>query len=327
MNSFNGPVFIVGMPRSGTKLLRDLLNQHTLISIPDVESHFIPVLVAQFGEQLKINTQEEKETFFHAFAETSFFFSNVRKGRPITKEAFIRQCDFASWNTLFRFIALHYGKKDFSAGMIHGDKTPSYLKNVRLLRKVFPDARFIHIIRDPRDYCLSVRNIWNKNIFRAASRWDQIMTMALTYPALLGSDYIEVQYEQLTSNPLPALTRLSEFLGIQFMPEMLRIKKSHEFHGAAKGSNEILVNSQKFLKGLTEAEVKKIEKLTKNTLIHFGYTPINEVNPEKLSASVDFFYRLYDIWNIYVFHVKEKGFLKGSLYVLKLKKNLVNPSE
>ena len=59
---------------------------------------------------------------------------------------------------------------------IWGDKTPGYLSHIPLLKRLYPQAKFIHIIRDVRDYCLSIHKAWNKNILRAAQRWsDDIM--------------------------------------------------------------------------------------------------------------------------------------------------------
>lgn len=122
MTEVIGPVFIVGMPRSGTKLLRDLLNQHPMISIPDVESHFIPSLVKIFGEKPEITTTKQKENFYREFSATSFFYNNLRKNRPLEKDQFIAACDFTDWKTIFRFIAIYYSKGNFSNEIIWGIK-------------------------------------------------------------------------------------------------------------------------------------------------------------------------------------------------------------
>jgi len=49
-SNFFGPLFIIGMPRSGTKLLRDLMNQNPKIGIPAAETHFIPFMIKKFGD-------------------------------------------------------------------------------------------------------------------------------------------------------------------------------------------------------------------------------------------------------------------------------------
>jgi hypothetical protein len=321
-----GPLFIVGMPRSGTKLLRDLLNQHPLISIPDVESHFIPYMVKQFGEQLQIKTPEKKELFYDVFCQTAFYFNNVRKGRLLSKEDFVANCDFTNWSSVFKFITLYYSPKDNNLAEIWGDKTPSYLNQVKLLKRMFPNAKFIHIIRDPRDYCLSARKIWKKNIFRAAVKWQKIMKKAMEYPALLGPDYIEVYYEELTRDPQKVLTNICSFLDIHFTAEMLSVKKSNEFYGDARGSKEIILNSKKFMSELKDSEISKIEALTIPVISHFGYEVLHKVNPMKLSKSKSFLYKLEDVWNQYLFQVNEKGFIKGTVYTIKLSRNNLDPA-
>jgi len=51
---FTGPLFILGMPRSGTKLLRDLLNRNPKIGVPTSETDFIPYLIKPFGNPTRI---------------------------------------------------------------------------------------------------------------------------------------------------------------------------------------------------------------------------------------------------------------------------------
>lgn len=325
MSSFTGPLFIVGMPRSGTKLLRDLLNQHPDISIPDVESHFITGMVKNFGEQLNLKTKEEKGRFFDEFKASAFYFNNVNKGRQLSKEDFIAHCDFTDWDSVFRFIVIHFSKKENRHEIIWGDKTPRYLKSLVLIKRVFPKARFIHIIRDPRDYSLSQRKIWNKNIFRAADNWNSVMSSAMAYKDLFGDAYTEVHYEDLTQNPEKVLTGICNFLGITFTPDMLTVKKSHEFHGDAKGSKQIMLNSKKYLNELTEQEVKRIESLTHPTLLHFGYELVHDVKPSQLPKSEAIYYRITDLWNTYRFYIRDYGIVKASSYLVKLIKNNITP--
>jgi len=323
--SFTGPLFIVGMPRSGTKLLRDLMNRHPLISIPDVESHFIPYLVSMFGETLSITTRQQQEDFFRAFSSTTFYFNNIKKGRMLTMDEFIAQCDFTDWNSVFRFIALYFSKKNYDSPVIWGDKTPGYLAHSPMLKKIFPAARFVHIIRDPRDYCLSERSIWNKNIYRSAIKWKKIMGQARKFPALFGNDYLEVHYESLTENPEQTLSVICRFLGIDFVPEMLTISQSTEFYGKGRGSKEVIKNSKKYLGELTDREVSKVESLIHPVMGYFGYELLHAVNPRELSRPEALFYRLSDAWNMYRFHVREKGLIKGTSYTFKLRNNNIEP--
>lgn len=152
------------------------------------------------------------------------------------------------------------------------------------------------------------------------------MRQAMKYKAELGTSYKEIYYEELTSEPQKVLTGLCDFLNISFIPEMLKIKKSNEFHGDAKGSNEIMINSQKYLSELTDRQIERIECLAMEPMIHFGYELMHKVKPEKLSKREEALYRASDIWNMYLFYVKEQGLVKATSYFFKLKKNDVSVS-
>src|SRR5690606_34430729 len=60
---------------------------------------------------------------------------------------------------------------DATRSRIVGDKTPEYITRVPLLAQLFPRAKFVHIMRDPRDYVVSIRKAWGKSLPRAAQRW------------------------------------------------------------------------------------------------------------------------------------------------------------
>ena len=93
---FTGPIFIVGMPRSGTKLLREILNNHSLIAIPDNESHFIPYLydrLDKYGDLKNLNNFKHfSDSFLNAYLNRrckisgpdypAFFSSRINTSRP-----------------------------------------------------------------------------------------------------------------------------------------------------------------------------------------------------------------------------------------------------
>ena len=78
-----GPLFIVGLPRSGTKLIRDLLNRSPEIGIPVEESHFIPYFIAKFGAVPEPGNQMWRERFMRDLRRTPFFQNYARAGRSV----------------------------------------------------------------------------------------------------------------------------------------------------------------------------------------------------------------------------------------------------
>ena len=90
-------------------------------------------------------------------------------------------------------------------------------------REVFPSARFLHLLRDPRDCARSAMAMgWAGNVYhglgpwlRAEESWDRVQ------PQLRPDQYLEVRYEELVAEPQQVLTRICHFLGLPFAPQML----------------------------------------------------------------------------------------------------------
>ena len=164
-----GPVFIVGMPRSGTKLLRTLLNQHSDIGIPENESHFIPYYYRRLGGFGDLRDRINFDKFFQTISKSTFFCRLIERGKDISPDEWYQAVGCWDYGgvlkALYQLLARNEGKN------VWGDKTPQYLTQLDLLWSIFPDARVIHIIRDARDYCLSMKRAWGKAMLRSAQRW------------------------------------------------------------------------------------------------------------------------------------------------------------
>src|SRR5690606_39213043 len=130
---------------------------------------------------------------------------------------------------IFRF----YAPPNRNENFIWGDKTPGYLNQLPLIKAVFPEAKFIHIIRDPRDYSLSVEKAWNKNAFRAAERWRYNIEKARSSTHHFMKDYQEIKYEALLSNPRKELEKICQFLECTYSPMMESLPLPAENLGAA----------------------------------------------------------------------------------------------
>src|SRR3712207_7075395 len=81
--------------------------------------------------------------------------------------------------------------------LIWGDKSPMYTEHIGLLAELYPQARFIHIVRDARDCCLSAHNAWRKNMVRWAQRWAEGVTKARADGRRIPDRYLEIRYEDL----------------------------------------------------------------------------------------------------------------------------------
>lgn len=111
-----------------------------------------------------------------------------------------------------------------------GDKTPGYATEVARLHRVFPDAKFLHLIRDGRDVVTSLRRTgWHgERSWTIAQYWaDSVASARRDGGALPEGQYHEVMYEELVLDTEPVLRGACEFLEEAFHPEML------SFHEAA----------------------------------------------------------------------------------------------
>ncbi|WP_346863270.1 sulfotransferase [uncultured Draconibacterium sp.] len=310
-------LFIIGMPRSGTKLLRELLNNHSDIFIPKVETLFLPTLLKKYGnigilseKELSSVINEIKNSlfFFYYSATNTFNFTRLEKKR-LTIHDFI--------SLLFKELAIQQNENS----RILGDKSPNNIFDLDLLSKQFPNAKYIHLVRDPRDYALSVKKAWNKNIYRSSYRWSLGMDSVIKMKPSLSNNLLEISYEQLISTPKVSLMNICEFLEIDFEEGMAQLTESVEKIGDAKSTNISSSNFSKYKQFFKSHEIKKIEALTINHMKKYGYTPVfNNLTRTTPSIFQLTLWKASDSFNLIRFNIKEHGLRTGFLKIIKARR-------
>lgn len=280
MPKFSGPIFLVGMPRSGTKLLRELLNRHPQVAIPDVETEFLPWLVRRVRRLGDLADPSRFSVLYRQLSQQSFFVYRRESGRTISAEDWYRACMRFDAAGLFEaLIRLDVGATPEST-RIWGDKSPSYIDDLTLIGALYPQARVLHIVRDVRDYCSSLNRAWGKDMRRAAKRWALGVANARRDGVALGGRYSEVRYEDLLRNPQETLMRVCKFLDLDFSPEMLLLTRSTENLGEARGAQHVVVdNHGKFMTRIDAATLADVEQIAANSMREFGYEPVLPAQP------------------------------------------------
>jgi len=305
-------LFIVGMPRSGTKLLRDLLNRHAEVSVFPNESHVIPFFSERFERYGDVLIFSNFEKFYNDFINTTFYKRVSKKDFQVDLDDWFRRLsDNTFKEALYVFFQIYKEKTD---SQIVGDKTPSYISHVPLLVDLFPNAKFIHIYRDPRDYVLSMENAWNKNKYRSAQRWKIQINKFITDSKLVSKDNLfEVSYENLIDHPRDVMNKLCKFLKVNFSENMLNLNSPSENLGSAKGLLNIKSGNHSNWKNLlTEKEKIYIEKITLSALKHYGYTSRENIEEIDINKIKLFFYKIQDAFNLIKFHIRDSGgFITG----------------
>ena len=163
---------------------------------------------------------------------------------------------------------------------VYGDKTPRYVEHIDLLHRLWPRARFVHLVRDGREIALSYADVpfGPKTVAKAARLWDQRVARGMAAGRTLPEDqYLEVRYELLLEDPEECLRGLTRFLGIQFDPAML------EFNKLAKGEvleranlynphvTEKVARTRSWAEQMPPFQVEVFEAVAGETLSALGY--------------------------------------------------------
>jgi hypothetical protein len=269
------PVFIVGCQRSGTTLLRLLLNAHPRIAIPEEGGFWIP-LIRRFRNNVHWKIKEAELEKYLRYIENNSQFKLWGMDPQKSFEEIRRQriCTLAGFMTAFYSCYVNAYEKD-----IWGDKTPSFFRMIPVLARLFPGARFIHIVRDGRDIYLSWQkmNVHKRNISTAAIEWVHKVRKAKKGLDQLTQDrYMEIRYEDLVAEQGIILRQICDFLGLEYEASMLKFwQTSDQFIGSHH--SELIfkpVSSKsvgKWKRELSKREITKFESIAGATLVSLGY--------------------------------------------------------
>ena len=213
---------VVGAPRSGTTLLRFMLDAHRDLAIPPESGFLVPCAKLAAHEAVSCEEFHRIVTGYPADApgwadfqiDADLFLAGLRTMEPFTVTDGVR--------LFYQMYAARFGKPRW------GDKTPLYCLHLRSIEAILPEAHFLHIIRDGRDVALSLRPMWfapARDIETLASHWRQCVTKCRE-DAERCRHYMEVRYEQLVEDTPGVLGRICRFLDLDFDDRMLRY---HEF--------------------------------------------------------------------------------------------------
>ena len=211
--------FVVGLGRSGTTLLRLMLDAHPALAIPP-ETHFAPAVIRMYRKGSPSADELADELAGHRRwgdfgIERDELAQRLRASEPLDARIALR--------SFYEIYAEHQGKPRW------GDKTPGYTARMRRISRTLPEARFIHLIRDGRDAALSRAQASDKRVrpANAAERWRERIEEARVQAARVPH-YIEARYEDLIRDPEGALRRILSFAELDWDPAVLRYHERAE---------------------------------------------------------------------------------------------------
>jgi len=217
MNQAPMPI-IVGAPRSGTTLLRLMLDSHPDIAIPPETGFLLGALelaqVQNISVEQLVNTitkyPESAPNWSDFQIPVEDLTTSMKTINPFSVAEGIR--------CFYQLYAQRFEKSRW------GDKTPDYSLQIQAIGEMLPEAHFIHIIRDGRDASLSLRSTWfapSHDMGILAQYWHDRVSRARS-ASRQTTHYLEIFYEDLILRPRANLHKICHFLSLDFHPDMLR---------------------------------------------------------------------------------------------------------
>lgn len=214
----NRPFFVVGSGRSGTTLLRLMISGHSRLHVSP-ETWFIVELVEQLPTDRPLTPDEREQaiaiiTGHYRWPDLAIAESTLRAELAPFPQPTLR----AITDTVYAIVARAADKQRI------GDKTPAYVTILPQLARLYPDAQFIHLLRDGRDVALSFKDAgWTNRAYEGRKfEWTKAVRAARAFAATMSPQaWHEIRYEELVQSPETIIRALCAFLGEAFEPAMI----------------------------------------------------------------------------------------------------------
>lgn len=279
------PLFIIGNPRSGTSLLRSLLNAHQDMCIPP-ECGFLLWLYPNWKDA---EWNADGKRSFAAAVQASRKFETWGV-EPAELEGTLRAASIGSYADAASCVFRTYAIKKGRANGILGDKNNYFIQHIPKLREIFPNARFVHIVRDVRDVACSYRELDRKSISSIyqprlqsncaaiAQEWQTNNESARR--DLMGAEHTLVRYEDLVCRTEETINGIFGFLGLERLHgittelHLRHLDEPPEFlQWKAKLTGPVDTGSVgRYKLDLTQDEINVIQHIAGGMMVEYGYT-------------------------------------------------------
>jgi len=273
------PVFLVGAERSGTTVLRLMLDHHPDITWRNEFEYAVDLIPDEAG-------WPSLETYY-AWLDSHRIF----QASQLTIDSSL------SYPELIKsFLAQHQNRtgKSIVGATVH--------RHFDRLLKIWPKARFIHILRDGRDVARSNIGMgWAGNVWTGVSRWVEAEHLWSQMKAEIPSNcYVEVTYEALIQNPAQELTRICDFLGVPYSNDMMSYVEETTYD---KPDARYIAQ---WKRKLSERQIQLVESRITGMLAERGYE-LSGLPHLTITPALAQRLRLQDWWERFQFRLRRNG--------------------
>lgn len=238
-------VFIVGLPRTGTKLVMNILVRSSCKIYISPETHFVgrlirPGLRKMMGDMTQdANVRKFVDLLYSGQVQETYCKLLRSDQLGVDRALFLRNLLDSDRDDRDVFRVMMEAPAQASESEILGEKSPAHLYHVPTLLRWFPNAKVVHTFRDPRAVLMSElqkraklgpRTVGARfirpflsftTLMHMTVAWLYAIRLDARYRKLYPANYYLAKFEDLVSNPEPSVRRLCAFLDIEFRPEML----------------------------------------------------------------------------------------------------------
>ncbi len=289
MNDRLGPIFVLGCGRSGTTLLRLMLNSHPRIAIPG-ETWFFPDLQRDRDQIRGWHESEWRDRLTKRISESAVF-PELGVSQAVLRQH-LQTVVRDDWPAVVACANAAFAAREEKARW--GDKTPGFVRYLRLIKHLFPIAVVLHMIRHGRDVALSFleQPFGPTGILEGADYWRRDVEQGRRDGRLLfGADYHEVRYEELVEDPARVLRDVCGAIGESYSPRMLEYHDSadrylvqeHHWHERTK-SAPTRARTERWRREM-DAEAEALFELCAGTLLRELNYPLTHARSASASAT------------------------------------------
>lgn len=275
------PTFLVGAERSGSTMVRLMLSHHPEVCWCNEFEYTVDPLALSPSEWPDVDEYEEWLETHRIFQDTGFVLDRSLPYPELVNSFLLQKME-------------QTGKKIVGA-TVH--------REFDQLLRVWPEARFIHLLRDGRDVARScIRMGWAGNVWTGVRFWSEVEELwARMLPRIPPDRRTDISYETLVTDPEEALRPACRLIGVEYHPAMLEYPETTTYGAPDPGL------AFQWRRKATQKEIRLLEAEIGDMLLERGYE-LSGDTPKRPGALERVALRVQDRWASHRFRQRRFGF-------------------